>query len=365
MKKALYLASALVICLSLLPFGNVVSASAGFCGFVVTWEQSVIMGMRLFEKLKEEQGNDTQNVLPLPEPDSEPEPPPQSAFDFEETPVAASQLIEYYDLSSEEREFYDRVSLGIENFEFKIEVPEINDLEIRQKIIAVLGAARPEFFWWNGSIKYQKNEEGQYCVWPVYSIDGDELSARLFTNGRIEYPPETETEKGKEWIKTAKAALRVKLGELPLRAQMTPYELELAVHDWLCLNVEYVISTSGGPNSRTIYGAIVEGETNCTGFAKSFSYIMNLMGIECLSLYGTVNDPEIEKDHMWNAVKLDGQWYQADLTRDGILSKKSGLPVRYALNRAEAFFAEHFQTLGIDGYPGINPDIAYVSDTYK
>ncbi|MBQ5316396.1 MAG: hypothetical protein J6I96_02475 [Oscillospiraceae bacterium] len=89
---------------------------------------------------------------------------------------------------------------------------------------------------------------------------------------------------------------------------MSDYEKLKLFHDYLVRNVE---SSVDSEHADSIYGALVEKQALCEGYAKAFSYLCNLSGIENMIVTGFT-----EIDHMWNMVKLDGKWYHIDIGWD-------------------------------------------------
>ena len=61
---------------------------------------------------------------------------------------------------------------------------------------------------------------------------------------------------------------------------------------------------------RSAYGALVEGSTVCTGYAKAYKAICDAMGLECMMINGFQDDV----GHAWNMVTLDGAAYYVDCT---------------------------------------------------
>ena len=61
---------------------------------------------------------------------------------------------------------------------------------------------------------------------------------------------------------------------------------------------------------RSAYGALVEGSTVCTGYAKAYKAICDAMGLECMMINGFQDDA----GHAWNMVTLDGETYYVDCT---------------------------------------------------
>lgn len=88
------------------------------------------------------------------------------------------------------------------------------------------------------------------------------------------------------------------------------------VHDYLVNNVDYDTSISK-ENIYNLYGALVNGESVCEGYARAFKYIMDEIGIPCTLVRGMGQNSEGEtENHAWNYVQLDGTWYAIDCTWD-------------------------------------------------
>ena len=61
---------------------------------------------------------------------------------------------------------------------------------------------------------------------------------------------------------------------------------------------------------RSAYGALVEGNTVCVGYAKAYKAICDYMGLDCMVINGKQDDV----GHAWNGVWLDGELYYVDCT---------------------------------------------------
>ena len=118
------------------------------------------------------------------------------------------------------------------------------------------------------------------------------------------------------------------------------------VHDYLVNNVSYD-KTKNLPNVHNVYGALVQREAVCEGYAKAFKYILDGMDIPCLVACGVAENTDGEReDHAWNYVQLNGKWYAVDVTWDDpILIGGGELPddVRYSyfLKGRSNFFSNH------------------------
>ncbi|MGN0643026.1 MAG: transglutaminase domain-containing protein [Huintestinicola sp.] len=89
--------------------------------------------------------------------------------------------------------------------------------------------------------------------------------------------------------------------------EMSDYEIVKYIHDYVIKSCVY--SESADMNS--IYGCLVTKKALCQGYAHTFSYLCSRLGIESCTVLGVASE-----EHMWNMVKMDGDWYHIDLTWD-------------------------------------------------
>lgn len=106
-----------------------------------------------------------------------------------------------------------------------------------------------------------------------------------------------------------------------IKDSMNDYEKELAVHDWITGHSGFSMSAfSRAPgsgeesDSDTPYGVLINGSGNCWGYSSTFQLFMDMLEVECITVYGTPNSSGVE--HSWNQVKLDGDWYCVDCAWD-------------------------------------------------
>ncbi|MGN0675949.1 MAG: transglutaminase domain-containing protein [Oscillospiraceae bacterium] len=103
--------------------------------------------------------------------------------------------------------------------------------------------------------------------------------------------------------------------------EMTDYDKVKLFYDYLAENVVY--DESAG-NCRDIYGVFVDKKAICGGYSKAFSYLCDKVGIETITVTGDADG----QPHMWNMVKIDGQWYNIDVTY-AVTDSVVGSYVRY------------------------------------
>ncbi len=96
----------------------------------------------------------------------------------------------------------------------------------------------------------------------------------------------------------------------------TDYEKVRKVHNWIVDNIEYD-GTVEKSNIYNLYGALVSKTAVCEGYAETFKYLMDCIGIPCVSVVGTATNSNGDtENHEWNYVKIDDEWYAVDCTWD-------------------------------------------------
>ena len=134
------------------------------------------------------------------------------------------------------------------------------------------------------------------------------------------------------------------------------YEKFKAVTNWIVSNVTYDSHYNGKPNipAGTEYphdmtGAVLDGYAVCDGYAGTFYYMANAVGIKALYEDG-ISIAE-RKGHAWNLVQIDGTYYYVDPTN--AYFKEDGEPGRELLLGQKYLFSLY------------TPDNTTIEDTYK
>lgn len=89
---------------------------------------------------------------------------------------------------------------------------------------------------------------------------------------------------------------------------MPEFERELILHDRLADHIAY----EDGDRVHDAYGALVNGKAVCEGYTKAFQYLLQRVGIQSFMVTGIGNGGK----HAWNIVRIDGRYYNVDLTWD-------------------------------------------------
>lgn len=88
------------------------------------------------------------------------------------------------------------------------------------------------------------------------------------------------------------------------------------VHDFLVESIEYEQSMSKS-NIYDLYGALINKECVCSGYANAFKYLMDALDIPCIIVPGLATNSEGDtENHAWNYVQINDIWYAVDCTWD-------------------------------------------------
>lgn len=97
-----------------------------------------------------------------------------------------------------------------------------------------------------------------------------------------------------------------------IEPEMTDYEKELAIHDYIVKNCEYGYVDESKEYAYRAYGCLVQKTAVCNGYAEAMTLLLSCTGVENRIITGTAGG----ELHAWNQVKLDGEWYHIDATWD-------------------------------------------------
>ena len=224
---------------------------------------------------------------------SQEEPEEEETAEIPEREITEEQSAYYYGystLNGEEQTVYRQLAAGIENFQEKIPVDSISQEQL-EKVMRVLMADHPEYFWTDGtsSYTYQELPGGgvqNMEIQPEYQVDSQEASS---LREQIEA-------KADQWIAAA--------------PQGDTYDKIKYVYETLIDQVAY---EENSPQNQNIRSVFLEGKTVCMGYSKAAQYLLNRMGIFCTLVTGTVtgNRPS---SHAWNLVRIGEQYYYMDVT---------------------------------------------------
>ena len=112
-------------------------------------------------------------------------------------------------------------------------------------------------------------------------------------------------------------------------AQMSEYEMVKAIHDYIVNNTQYdydrFLNGTVPEVSHSPLGVFEYGVAVCQGYAYAFELLCDLSGIECEFVSGVAGGG----GHAWNQVKVDGKWYNIDVTWDDPIYYFNGVLTPY------------------------------------
>ncbi|SDB50628.1 leucine-rich repeat protein [Butyrivibrio sp. INlla16] len=91
-------------------------------------------------------------------------------------------------------------------------------------------------------------------------------------------------------------------------------------HDWMIRNISYdhkarnkIRNNECCPSeSNTTRSALLKNKAMCLGYARTYKKILDNLKVPCIIVSGRVG----YEGHAWNMVKLNGKWYNVDVTWD-------------------------------------------------
>ena len=202
--------------------------------------------------------------------------------------------------TNEERMLYEKIKVGCNNISNKrlntglYSISPINVsgecLEIEQigKVLDALQNDNPEIFWIakSFSCSYSENKINTVKFYSIFS------------------KPEKED---------CEIKLKNKISEIisKIPENADDYEKEIFLHNYIVDNCKYKKSR-GNSRIYTSYGCLVDKIAVCEGYSRAMQILLCSCGIECRTVVGAGNGDL----HMWNIVKISGDWYHLDVTWD-------------------------------------------------
>ena len=128
---------------------------------------------------------------------------------------------------------------------------------------------------------------------------------------KLSYTVESMDEVKETWAEIDKATEEILLYISP---DMTDFEKIMTVHDYMDLHYVYDIN-----DMDQTYLIMLDRVGVCAAYAEAFQHMMNILGIESSLVKSE------EMGHIWNIVKVDGNWYHVDITWDDPVPDQFGV----------------------------------------
>lgn len=279
----------------------------------------------------------------------------QSANKNTSTTVAAGKYKYYYNqLDSNSKIIYSAVETNINNLKTgtaKINFGEqfntlLNEENGKERLNVAYQAALDAFGLDYPEVFYIDVTKMVLMIYSTTNIFGTKYEVAIEPSDTGSYLVEGFS--SKEDVDAALSRLEnIKLDIASQVANDDPYTKVKRIHDFLVDYIEYDSSMSK-VNTRNIYGALVEQSVVCEGYAESFKYLLDAVGIPCVEIVGTgTNSAGQTEAHAWNYVMLNNTWYAVDVTWDdptiiGNGKVPSSTKTRYFLKGDANFNKTHF-----------------------
>ncbi|WP_089973684.1 transglutaminase domain-containing protein [Clostridium gasigenes] len=125
---------------------------------------------------------------------------------------------------------------------------------------------------------------------------------------------------------------------------------EYIIYDYILNNTSYdydnYLNNTIPDISHTSYGALINGQAVCDGYSKAAKLLFNEVGIES----GIITSSTM--NHAWNYVKINGQYYNLDITWDDPVPEGNKIRYKY-FNLSNKKMAED-HTWVLEKYPICN-----------
>ena len=206
----------------------------------------------------------------------------------------------YNHMNKQEQAAYHGILQGLSGLADEFQIPAL-DGETLYNVFFQLRLDHPEIFWATG-YKYRYYKESPNIIFvPEY----------LFDKGKIKEHQKAMKSRVEKLVRPAK--------------NMSEWEKEKYVHDFICQNVRY--DKLKKSYSHEIIGPLGQGVGVCEGIAKSVKVLLDALGVwNVIAICGNNPEKGIKYRHTWNIVKIGGTYYHLDATFDNSLGDEE---IRY------------------------------------
>ena len=191
-------------------------------------------------------------------------------------------------LNDDDKKAYDDVLYGIKSHQKEIDIDNRSAEEADALFNAVIND-HPEVFYVNGYV-YSATTLKDFPVTVLAMIEPD-------------YTMDNETIKENQILIYASIENELKT----IQKSGSDFNKMKEIYDYIVENTDYDESAS---DNQSICSVFINKRSVCNGYAKAEQYLCNISGIRNIFLTGKANG----ELHAWNLVKLDGAYYNSDVT---------------------------------------------------
>ena len=190
-------------------------------------------------------------------------------------------------IPSEMNELYRELYTRLSNQEDEASVYAAMPTEDFWDVYYAVLADHPEFFWIGSDIEVSES-----------ALTGNVLSYKLSTVLPVEERP--------DMLSQIEVAADACISLIPEGA--SDYDKIRIVYEYLIDTTEY---DTASPDNQNIQSALLSRKSVCAGYSRAFQYILHRMGLFCTYVTGRT---ENGGEHAWNIVRIDGNYYNVDVT---------------------------------------------------
>ncbi len=204
-------------------------------------------------------------------------------------------------------------------------------IEVYNNVHLKLFSKTPELFYLTNGYawfySYSENNDKEFFVTITYR-----MLLYKDMNG-IENP--YSSEEGFAQVKSMYAELVSELDRIADEIRfdgMTDFDKLLLAHDYIASHCAYynVEDYYGDNLSYSAYGVIINQKAVCQGYSFAYEAILSRLGFD--DVLFVISD---SLNHVWNLVKLDGKWYNIDVTWD------DPMQINYDMNNPDMQLIRH------------------------
>jgi transglutaminase-like putative cysteine protease len=253
-----------------------------------------------------------------------------------------------YTISNSE-ELFDALQTSLYEFspDIYLSVKEYEQFSVFWDELLEEGALHSAFQQGQVQIEYDNQSPCIIHLYFSYNTTGIVLQEYL-----IDDKPDFEREEERE-LYSAMTGITEEI----IDANMTEMDKVIAVHDYLVVNTVYSEEQDKADYLATAYSVLIEGEGQCQGYSEAFTALLMISGVETKVISGDALDVSATyQPHAWNLVKIDGDWYHADVTWDDPIPDTGGSAIHTYLFRSDDYFErDHSWSDLFDDCPVDNP----------
>ncbi len=244
--------------------------------------------------------------------------PSQQEIEMFNKQVEEDTCYYYNNLNNKEKEAYRTMYVSLMNFEESFYIDVALD-DLKDLFMSVL-YDNSHIFWVKSSFTYTEYD-----------------NAIMFT------PEYRHTVSEAEKITKD---LNKKIEEIiaPIKLLETDYKKELYIHNYVCENTDYIEKSD--KYIDTAYEALLNGNALCEGYARAIQILLDAVDIDNYLIIGNGITEESVEPHMWNIVKIDGEYYHLDATWDD--SSMTDMVLYFYFNVTDSFISEDHKDFNIE-----------------